>query len=104
MSFSETEEQLIDILPINREFVCCERNQETFEAVCKALTSPLTLANFDDSLDTYMMCDATAPALGAILSQKDRESVERLVAYSNLPLTLTERAYSIGEQKALACI
>ena len=48
-------------------------------------------------------CDASACAIGAVLSQV-QDGVERPVAFASRALTPTEQRYSVGECEALACV
>ena len=52
---------------------------------------------------TFVTCDASGVAVGAVLSQL-RDGVERLVAFASRALLENERKYSVGEREALACI
>ena len=67
------------------------------------LTSPPVLAHFDLMSLTFVTCDASNAAVGAVLSQLQR-GTERPVAFASRSLTPTERKYSVGERVALACV
>lgn len=67
------------------------------------LTSPPVLAHFDRSSHTLVTCDASAMAIGAVLSQV-QNGVERPVAFASQALTQTEQRYPVGEREALACL
>lgn len=81
--------------------------QECTEAVhtLKAqLTSPHILSHFiSTSCKTMVTCDASATAIGAILSQVQK-GVEWPTAFASWALNPTEQRYSVGEQEALACV
>lgn len=76
------------------------RHKNAFEAQRKALTLPPTVAHFDDSLSTFLSCDALGVSLGLVLLINDRENTDRRVAYASLLLTLAERAYFVRERAA----
>ena len=103
-NFSELAEPLTELLRQDRQFVWSEPQQQAFEQLRKALTSPPTLSHFDDSLPTMVTCDASGIAIGAVLSQINHNNVERPVAFASRVLSSAERAYSAGEREALACI
>uniref|UniRef100_A0AAY4BIC4 ribonuclease H n=1 Tax=Denticeps clupeoides TaxID=299321 RepID=A0AAY4BIC4_9TELE len=67
------------------------------------LTSPPVLAHFDLSCPTFLTCDASGVALGAVLSQCQHGS-ERPIAFASRSLTPAEQKYSVGEREALACV
>ena len=43
-------------------------------------------------------------ALVAVHSQRDKNNIERPVAFASRTLAPAERAYSVGEREALACM
>ncbi|KAJ8347520.1 hypothetical protein SKAU_G00261090 [Synaphobranchus kaupii] len=53
--------------------------------------------------DQPVTCDASARAIGTVLSQV-QDGVERPVAFASRALTPTEQRYSVGEREALACV
>ncbi|KAJ8348754.1 hypothetical protein SKAU_G00273430 [Synaphobranchus kaupii] len=67
------------------------------------LTSPPVLAHFNLSGPTLLTCDASAAAIGAVLSQV-QDGTERPTAFASRALTPTEQRYSVGEREALACV
>ncbi len=67
------------------------------------LTSPPVLAHFSTSCDTLVTCDASATAIGAVLSQV-QNGVEKPIAFASRALNPTEQRYTVGEREALACI
>ncbi|KAJ8332651.1 hypothetical protein SKAU_G00424400 [Synaphobranchus kaupii] len=67
------------------------------------LTSPPVLAHFDLASPTLVTCDASAMAIGAVMSQLQGE-IERQIAFASRALSPTEQRYSLGEREALACL
>ncbi|XP_062373903.1 uncharacterized protein K02A2.6-like [Sardina pilchardus] len=67
------------------------------------LTSPPVLAHFDPASPTLVTCDASAIAIGAVMSQL-QGGVERPIAFASRALSPTEQRYSVGEREALACL
>ncbi len=50
-----------------------------------------------------MTCDASAVAVGAVLSQL-HDGIERPIAFASRALSTAEQKYSVGEREGLACI
>ncbi|KAG1942067.1 hypothetical protein F2P79_015758 [Pimephales promelas] len=70
----------------------CTKAVQTLEA---QITSPPVLTHFDISSHTLVTCDASALAMGAVLSQV-QNGVERPVAFASRALNQTEQSYSVG--------
>ena len=81
-----------------------EEQQQAFAQLKKELVSTRVLAHFDPRLETIVTTDASAVAIGAVLSQLQEDGEERPVAYASRSLAQAERAYSVSEREALACI
>lgn len=77
--------------------------QAGFDELKRLLTTSPVLAHFQLDCPTFVTCDASAVALGAILSQL-HDGVERPVAFTFWALSPTEQTYSVCEREALACI
>ena len=77
---------------------------KAFTTSTDLLTSEKCLTHFDSSLELTLACDASAYALGAVLSHKVADSTERPIAYASRTLTPSERNYSQLEKEGLACI
>ena len=67
------------------------------------LTTPPVLAHFDPASPTLVTCDASAMAIGAVMSQL-QGGVERPIAFASRAVSPTEQRYSVGEREALACL
>lgn len=76
----------------------------TLEPLLKSqLTSPPVLAHFDLLCPTFVTCDASNTAVGAVLSQF-QHGTEHPVAFASKSLTQAEQKYLVGEREALACV
>ena len=74
-----------------------------FDNIKQALTNSPVLAHFDTFASTIVTCDASAEALGAVLSQM-QGGEDRPIAYASRALSPAEKKYSVSEREALACI
>ena len=79
--------------------VCPLECTEAVQTLKTQLTSPPVLAHFDISSHTLVTCDASAMAIGTVLSQV-QDGVERPVAFASRALNQTEQGYSVGEREA----
>ena len=74
-----------------------------FDKLKQLVTSAPILAHFSSAADTFVSCDPSGVALGAVLTQI-QDGQERPVAYASRALSPAEQKYSVGEREALACI
>ncbi len=99
--YSEITSPLQQLLKHNTPWTAdCE---QAIRRLTHLLTSPPTLAHFDLSSPTLVTCDASAVAVGAVLSQL-HDGIERPIAFASRALSSAEQKYSVGEREALACI
>ncbi|CAB4424285.1 unnamed protein product [Rhizophagus irregularis] len=103
-NFSSIVEPLNRLLKKNIPYIWDKDQQAAFEKLKTCLTTPLILAypNFEKSFLLYT--DASTFALGAILSQKDDDKKERVIAYASRTLNKHEQNYSVTELERLAVI
>ena len=74
-----------------------------FENIRGKISRPPVLAHFKCGAETVVTSDASADAIGAVLSQIDG-GMEQPIAYASRALTPTECNYSATEREALAAI
>ena len=96
-------EPLQKLLRNNAEWEWTAAQQHAFESLKEKIASPPVLAHFTPGAPTYVTTDASATAVGAVLSQVI-EGSERPIAFASRTLSETERKYSTGKREALACI
>ena len=80
-----------------------KESEDAFLQLKHAISTASTLAHFSGRSPTFVSCDASSFAIGAVLSQKVG-GVERAVAIASRALSDTERKYSVGEKEVLACL
>ena len=102
-NFSHITEPLRAMLKKDAEFYWNEQTQEAFDKIKREIASSRVLAHFDINCQTIVSTDASGIALGAVLSQIQRGQ-EVPIAFASRALQPNERAYSVGEREALACI
>ena len=102
--FSKVAEPLNRLLRKKVDYQWTKDQQIAFEKLKGCLTSSPILAylNFEKPFIVYT--DASTIAVGAILSQKDNEERERVIAYASRSLNKHERNYGITELECLAVI
>jgi transposase InsO family protein len=83
-------------------FIWSEKCQEEYDNLKKELTSSSLIAYPDFSRPFIVSCDASGYGLGAILSQVDKDSQERIVCYASRTLVKAETVYSATDLEFLA--
>ena len=102
-NYSQTTGPLRQLLRKEEPWDWSPQCAESFSMLKTQLTSPPVLAHFSLSSPTFITCDASAAAVGAVLSQL-HDGTERPIAFASRALTPTEQRYSVGEREALACV
>jgi hypothetical protein len=103
-NFSSIVEPLNRLLKKNIPYVWSEDQQAAFEKLKTCLMTPPILAYPDFDRPFLLYTDASTFALGAILSQKDNDKKEHVVAYASRTLNKHERNYGVTELECLAVI
>ncbi len=101
--YSEITAPLRQLLKHNTPWAWTADCEQAIRRLKHLLTSPPTLAHFDLPSPTLVTCDASAVAVGAVLSQL-HDGIERPIAFASRALSTAEQKYSVGEREALACI
>ncbi|GES92926.1 retroviral-like aspartic protease 1 [Rhizophagus clarus] len=103
-NFSRIVEPLNRLLKKNTPFVWGNDQVDSFEYLKTCLMTPpiLSYPNFEKPFILYT--DASTFALGAILSQKNEDKKERVIAYASRTLGKHERNYGITELECLAVV
>jgi hypothetical protein len=93
-----------ELLKKEIKFKWGEKQQEAFEILKQKLMEEPILGYPDYEKSFILFTDASGTGLGAILSQKDEEGKEIVIAYASKSLTPAERNYVITEQECLAIV
>jgi hypothetical protein len=103
-NFSSIAEPLNRLMKKNTPYIWGKDQVEAFEHLKTCLMTPPILAypNFEKPFILYT--DASTFALGAILSQKDDDKKEHVIAYASRTLNKHERNYGITELECLAVV
>lgn len=85
-------------------FLWKEEHQRAFQALKSSLAKNETLAFFDPDLETFLVADASPVGLGAVLFQKSKQGVYKVISYASKSLSEVERRYAQTEREALALV
>jgi hypothetical protein len=81
-----------------------ERQQQAFDNIISIITSSPLLAHFRDDCPVIVYTDASGVGLGVVLSQLDKDGVERVVAYGSRKLSTDEQKCHSSETECLAVV
>src|SRR5436189_6241162 len=81
-----------------------EKQEESFQTLKEKLYTAPILAYPDFEKEFILYTDASGYALGAVLSQKEKDGNEHVVYYASKTLTDTERKYSAIELECYAVV
>jgi TolA-binding protein len=103
-NFSKIAAPMTELLKKDIPFTWTERQQKAFDHLkdCLVKAPILQYPNFEKPFVLYT--DASGTGLGAVLSQKDDENRERVIAYASRSLNKAERNYGITDQECLAIV
>jgi hypothetical protein len=102
--FSAKAEPINRLLKKEERFQWSEECEDGFKQIINALTHPPVLIYPDFSKEFVLETDASTVGLGAVLAQKDRNGINRPVAYGSRMLKCAEKNYSATELEALAVV
>ena len=85
-------------------FVWTDDCQDAFEKLRCHLTSPPILVYPDFQRQFILDTDASNTGIGGVLSQKDEDGRERVIAYGSRLLTKPERRYCVTRRELLAVV
>ncbi|CAB0037070.1 unnamed protein product [Trichogramma brassicae] len=94
---------LLNLTRKNAEWISANEQQRAFEALKKALTEAPVLVRPDFARPFILQCDASAFAIGGVLSQVFNDG-EHPIVYVSRVLTSAERNYMTSEKECLALL
>ncbi|CAB0028804.1 unnamed protein product [Trichogramma brassicae] len=94
---------LLKLTKKNAEWIWADEQQQAFEALKKALTEAPVLARPDFARPFIVQCDASALAIGGVLSQVFDDG-EHPIVYVSRVFTSAERNYTTSEKECLALL
>ncbi|XP_049279424.1 uncharacterized protein K02A2.6-like [Anopheles funestus] len=77
---------------------------EAYRDIKNALISPQVLTQYDPALPLILATDASKTGLGAVLSHKMNNGLERPIAYASCTMSATEQRYPVIDKEALAIV
>lgn len=102
--FSKIAAPISTLLKKETPFKWTEKQQKAFDFLKECLMKAPILQYPDFEKPFILFTDASGTGLGAVLSQKDDENRERVIAYASRSLNKAERNYGITDQECLAVI
>ncbi|GET02136.1 enzymatic polyprotein; endonuclease; Reverse transcriptase, putative [Rhizophagus clarus] len=102
--FSKIAKPLIKLTKKGVDFNWSDECQKLFNELKRILVKNPILAHPDFNKEFILITDALADGLGAILSQKNEEDKEVVIAYTSKSTNNNEKNYPITDLKCLAII
>ncbi|XP_037944434.1 uncharacterized protein K02A2.6-like [Teleopsis dalmanni] len=87
-----------------KEFCWTGEADAAFTQLKQILTSPQVLIPYDPSLPVMLATDASRTGLGAVLSHRLENGVDRPIAYASRTMTVTEQRYTQIDKEVLAIV
>ena len=81
-----------------------KQERESFKASKELLPSSQVLVHFDPQHPIVLACDASSHGIGAVLSHRYTDGIEKPIGFVSRTLTETEKQYSQVEKEGLACV
>ena len=95
---------MIELTKKDIPFDWTQKCQEVFDKLKRILVENPILAHPDFNKEFILITDASADGLGAILSQKNKDDKEVVIAYASKSTNNNERNYPITDLECLAII
>ena len=94
----------LELLQKDKEFQWTAACDQAFWLAKESLTSSKVLAHFNPDLPIVLECDASQYGIGAVISHRFTDGVERPIAYASRSLSPAEKNYSQTEKEGLAIV
>src|SRR3989337_1589218 len=102
--FSKIATPMTALLKKETPFEWTIKQQKAFDYLKECLMKAPILQYPDFDKPFILYTDASGTGLGAVLSQKDEDNRERVIAYASRSLNKAERNYGITDQECLAIV
>lgn len=102
--YSRISAPLTELTRKERQFDWTPRAQEAFEELKERFTRAPVLAVFNPELEITVETDASDFAIGACLSQKQKDGTLRPIAYYSRKMTPAELNYDVHDKELLAIV
>lgn len=102
--FADIARPLHKLTERNAVFRWTEGCQTAFDTLRVALTSAPILAYPDNTRPFILDTDASNTGIGGVLSQKDADGEEKVIAYASRALSKPERNYCVTRRELLAAV
>lgn len=93
-----------DLLKETQEWRWHTPQEDAFNKIKQALTSPQVLAHYDPTLPTVISSEASQTGIGAALYQIHSEGTRRPVSFASRSRTDIEKRYTVFEKESLAAV
>ena len=103
-NFAQISKILYDLTRKDVKWEWTEERENAFQTLKNNLINPPILAYPDPNKPYIISTDASTNGLGYVLSQKDDNNLEHVIAYSGRALRKAEKNYSITELEALSVV
>ena len=103
-NFSKIMKPINQLVKKNVKFEWKEEQEKAFQEMKKKLIEYPILVQPDFTKEFVLITDASIEGLGAILTQKNEEGKEVVIAYASKTLNQAEKNYCITEQEMLAIV
>ena len=102
--YGSTAEPINRLLKKETKFYWSDECEESFKKLIFYLTNPPILIYPDFVKEFVLETDASTIGLGAVLAQKDKNGINRAIAYASRMLKPPERKYTATELEGLAIV
>ena len=103
-NFSKIAKPLTNLIKKDTKFEWNDTHQKAFDELKEKLVNYPILQHPNYEKEFILMTDSSGIGLGAVLSQKNDDGKEVVIAYASRTLNTTEQKYPITEQECLAVI
>jgi hypothetical protein len=104
VNYAECVAPLLQLLRKNIPWSWSTEMQKAFETLQNKFANSIQLVQPDEDLPYIINTDASARAIGAVLSQQNSEGITNIVSTASRVLTQTEQRYTTCEQELLGIV